>query len=227
MTALHNFIYSQFRAKFSPIVLFVGEQRTGKTQTALRYAYDLQPRLTGDKFDFNLQFTSNATDFILQYNKCSNKILIFDETGADLDSYRSADAINRIFSHVIDSQAYKLNPVFLCLPFAVDFPKSHRKHVDAVVHIIRRGVHSIYATFSWHANLNDTKIRMLKIQTVINSPMPPKWLSDLYAKDKQVEEKEKIMDAQIQKLLKLSGKQKGVTADSDIFDISKIKRNAI
>lgn len=72
---------------FSPIVLFTGRQRMGKTALAMRIASEINPDWTPDKF---MMF--RIEDFAEAYNKYSGEILILDEAGvSDTNNNASID----------------------------------------------------------------------------------------------------------------------------------------
>ena len=133
MTVLLDWAKNRIRRGFSPIILVVGKQRTGKTCTALLFASQIDK-----EFDVDKQMFFDVVSFAKAVNKYRRKVLILDEAGIELDSYRYSDTRQRAFSHIIQSQAYKQNTLFLVLPHSNDLAKCHRRHIDGYVIIPNR-----------------------------------------------------------------------------------------
>jgi hypothetical protein len=195
-TLLLQYIRNERRNGYSPIIEVVGRQRKGKTLTAMRLGYELD----GAAFKIEEQLKVNAIDVIRAYDKFNGRTIIYDEVGKDLDVYRAMDDINRAISHVIQSQAYKTNVLLLVLPFASDLGKSHRKHVNAVIYVYARGCYRLYSTYSWHADINDTPIRMKLMEDVRGVPLPPKHILDFYKANIEKQTKQDILEQELNKL---------------------------
>jgi hypothetical protein len=196
MVVLLDYIRHQQANGYSPIIEFCGRQRMGKTRTAIRFALELD----GDKLDLKEQLHVNALGVIKAYDKFNGRCIIYDEAGKDLDPYRQMSEISRAVSHVVQSQAYKRNVLFICLPFASDIGKTHRKQIDAVVHIYARGCYKLYACFRWHADLNDSPIRMTLMEQVFGVPKIPQYLEDYYSAYVEKQTKQDILNEEITKL---------------------------
>lgn len=196
MTILMQRIRNQTAAGYSPIILIVGKQRRGKTMFALTIAHTLE----GNNFNMEEQLKVNALDICKAYDKYSGKVLIFDEGGKELDLYRAMDEVNRAISHVIQSQAYKRNVLIIISPFANEIGKGHRKHVDAVVEIYKRGAYRLYALYSWYADINDTPVRMIGMEDIERIPLPPPEVVAYYKQYKEKQTKQEILTDEIGKL---------------------------
>jgi len=207
MVAIIKYIKHQRKKGYAPIILFVGKQRSGKTALALRIAYEVEK-----KFDIDKQMFFRIEDFANAYDKFHDKILILDEAGISLDPYEHMSITQRVYSHIVQSQAYKRNIVFLVLPFASEIGKNHRKHVSAIVHVLGRGLYSLYATTSWHPDLSFKPPRLIHVETVGLVPLPPPHIWDTYITTGQESYKKEIMDLQqsLLKLKKQGGKEKRV-----------------
>jgi hypothetical protein len=191
MTILIDYLTNQKRLGFSPIVLFTGRQRMGKTALAMRIASEIDPDWNPNEY---MMF--RIEDFAEAYNKHNGKILILDEAGVSLDPYEHMSIQQRVYSHIVQTQAYKQNIVFLALPFASEIGKNHRKHVDAIVEVIWRGVYKLYRTSSWRSDLSQKPPRLELMEIVGGVPLPPKHIWDWYAGEGQKIYKENIMGLQ-------------------------------
>jgi len=110
MPLLLDYIKYQRKNGFSPILLFTGKQRMGKTSLAMATAEAIDP---GWDPATNMMF--KIEDFADAYDKLNNQILILDEAGISLDPYEHASITQRVYSHIVQTQAYKQNIVFLVL----------------------------------------------------------------------------------------------------------------
>lgn len=190
-----RYLKHQLKTGFSPIILVVGRQRTGKTSLALRLAYELE----GKDFDVEKQMFFDIPSFIRAIDKYTKKVIILDEAGVELDPWKAMDNRNRAYSHIIQTQAYKNNVIFICLPFASEFGKTHRKHVQAVIHCTKRGSYNLYSAWSWHPDLNFTKIRMTTVENVRKVSMPPEEIYNVYKNKYEKQMKKQIMDSELKK----------------------------
>lgn len=191
MVLLIDYLKIQTKLGFSPIVLFTGRQRMGKTAMAMRIAYELDPT-----WDPKTCMTFRIEEFVEAYDKYSDKVLILDEAGVPLDPYEHFSITQRVYKHIIQTQAYKRNTVFLVLPFASEIGRAHCKHVTAIVEVVWRGVYVLYRTKSWHSDLSQKPPRLEKIEIVSHVPLPPPHIWEWYSSQGQTEYKESIMGMQ-------------------------------
>lgn len=190
----------QLRRGYAPIVLFVGRQRSGKTAAALTYAYEF------DKdFDVDKQMIFNIADFIEAVWKFNKKVIILDEVGTYLDPTMHLQLQQRAYAHIIQSQAYKQNIIFLVTPHAHDFGKYHRKDVDSIVRIVGRNkngaIAKISAVYTDYADLNEIKMWRKEMEIVSNIPLPPKHIWDAYINKYQSQQKEEILERERLKVM--------------------------
>lgn len=186
---------NRIRKGFSPIILIVGKQRTGKTCLALLFAYMLDSNFDPDK-----QMFFDVVSFAKAVNKYHNKVLILDEAGIELDSYRYNDTRQRAFSHIIQSQAYKQNTLFLVLPHSNDLAKCHRRHIDAYVVVPYRRQYIFANPYISYWNLNEIDIRARKIEHIYHVPLPPSHLYAAYKKRFEAQIKQGILEGELEKL---------------------------
>lgn len=191
MPLLLDYIRHQTKMGFSPIILFVGRQRMGKTALAMEIAHEIDP-----KWDPKTNMMFRIEDFAEAYDTHEKSILILDEAGVPLDPYEHASITQRVYNHIVQTQAYKQNIVFLVLPFASEIGKQHRKHVDAIVEVIWRGVYKLYRTRSWRSDLSNKPPMLETIEIVGGVPLPPPHIWEWYKGEGQKTYKESIMAMQ-------------------------------
>lgn len=193
---LLEYLANKQRKGFSPICLICGEQRLGKTMLSFKLAWELKKY----EFDPKKHYFTSVKEFAMAYFQNNNKVLIYDEIGDELDPFRAMDILNRAFSKIIQTQAFHNNILFAILPYAIDFTKGHRKYVKVVVEVVKRGRYKMYSTYTWAANLNETKIRLTHLETMDGVPLPPYHLEDYYKSKLEKSTKDEIMNRQLVKL---------------------------
>lgn len=195
MTLFTQWARARVKRGFAPIVLIVGKQRMGKTCTGLTLATELNP-----KFNPATDMFFDILSFAKAVNKYSRKILILDEAGIELDTYRYSDVRQRCFSHIVQSQAYKQNTLFIVLPHSSDLAKCHRKYVDALLVIPRRSTYIMYQPRVEYWDMNEIDIRVQKMEEIHDIPLPPPHIFNVYKSKYEKQIKEGIMDAEIERL---------------------------
>lgn len=203
MTIFLEWAVNRVRRGFAPIILVVGKQRMGKTCTALSLAYELDPDYDPDK-----QMFFEVVTFAKAVNKYRKKILILDEAGIELDTYRYSDVRQRCFSHIVQSQAYRQNTLFLVLPHSSDLARCHRKYVDALLVIPNRASYIMYRPSIQYFNMNDIDIFTKKIEWVIDLPLPPEHIYNKYKSKYESQIKQGILDMELEKLDNMLNKGK-------------------
>ncbi len=167
----------------------------GKTCNALELAYCLDPHYDPDK-----QMFFEVVTFARAVNKYRRKVLILDEAGIELDTYRYSDVRQRCFSHIVQSQAYRQNTLFMVLPHSSDLARCHRKYVDALLVVSSRGSYIMYRPSIQYYNMNDIDIFTKKIEWVIDIPLPPHHIFNKYKSKYETQIKQGILDMELEKL---------------------------
>lgn len=187
-----NHIRNQIKKGYSPIILVVGQQRSGKTALALRLAYEINN-------DFNTQTDMffKIEDFAQAISENTHKVFILDEAGIELDPYEHMAIHQRVYSHIIQTQAYKNNVIFIVLPFASEIGKRHCKHVNAILEVFGRGCFKTYSAHSWRSDLSMRPPRLTHMETFVGMPLPPDNIWKPYIESGQKIYKEGIMSLQL------------------------------
>ncbi len=216
---------NRVRRGFAPIILIVGKQRVGKTFLALRLAYEMDKLFDAEKrMFFDILSFAKA---VKQYNR---KVLILDEAGIELDTYRYSDLRQRCFSHIVQSQAYKQNTLIICLPHASDLARCHRKYVDVLVVVPARGMYIAYKPSVYYWDMNEIDIRTKKIEVIYETALPPEHLINIYKNRFESQIKEDILSDEIDRLGthldKIAGKSKPkIQMDSIPLELFREKTN--
>lgn len=191
---------SRLRKGKTPINLIVGDTRSGKTLYAIQAAEELQP-----DFDVREQLVTKIEDFANVYSRHTQKVIILDEVETTLDPHKSAEIQQRCYSHIVSSQAVRQNMVFLILPFACDIGKAHKAHVDTIIDIIGHhkkhgAIAKFYKTLKWRADPNESKVKLMHIETVTGIPLPSKRNLDIYLNEKQMQDKDEILQEELEEI---------------------------
>jgi len=190
-----EFIKNKWRHEKSPIVLVVGHRRVGKTSFALRLAFELNP-----KFDIENDMYVDIEKFLIDIEKFDNSVKVLDEVGASLDPHEHFNKIQRVYSHITQTQGYKNNILILCLPFASEFGKEHRKHINFLIKVFDRGCYESFFVLSDPADLSLKPPPLFMIERVTGYPLPPKNIWEKYKATKEKQQKEAILRREIQRL---------------------------
>ena len=159
----------------SPIVVFCGSMRSGKTWLALKIAQDLDPNFSCEK---QLFFSVERYLEYLANNKRS--VCILDEAGHELSSYQWLSAKSEAMSVALQTQSYKQIVSFICLPHISDLAKRHRKFVHLMVWVQAPGIYTLYAPSISYWDFNELDMKTNKLEVCSDVPAPSKALQEEY-----------------------------------------------
>src|SRR4030042_2149414 len=130
-TPITNWLRREKRKGFAAIVVFCGRQRSGKTAMAMTIAAEVDPNFSYDRV------CADVMEFAKAYQKYNKTVIILDEASTSLYVYDWNSLFQKVFSIINDTQAFKQNIVFICLPMVHKLGKIHRYDVDAIVQVRR------------------------------------------------------------------------------------------
>lgn len=192
-------LISKLKHGYSPILLVVGEQRSGKTFYAIWLAEQLEK-----SFNVDTGLVTSIDDFCKTFSKARQKVIILDEAGVSLDPMRSAEVTQRVYSHIIQSQAVRQNLVILVLPCASDFGHQHKVHIYAETEVLGHNKNGLmirnYVLRKWRANPNDVDINIRHLETKRDIPKPSKENERKYLDVKQMVDKDSILNSETMRL---------------------------
>lgn len=203
-TAFVKWLKRQIKQNKTPIVVFVGETRSGKTAFAMRSAWEVYP----DKFSFK-NVAGTVEEWFEIYDNTDHNIIILDEASVALFVYDWNSPLQKVFSHVTSTQAYKYNIVFLILPQVQMLAKLFKHLPVAVVEMKRYGENVFYKFMVVHkrySDMNSNKIFMTHVGDFGPVPLPPPHVWDPYITKGQGEFKERIAQ-NMRDLIKNRGKK--------------------
>jgi hypothetical protein len=203
-----------FRDGNTPIVIFCGRQRSGKTAFAMYVAFCIHP----EKFEFCM-VVDTIEAFAEAMNKYTNTVIILDEATASLFVYDWHSFMHKVFSIIQDSQAYRHNIVFIVLPQVKKLGKLHIDDADAIIEMRKkRGFNPdtgkwekqfFYKYLIQHKQYSELKRRdpiVQQIRTLCGPvPLPPSHIWKPYIDTAQAEYKQKILSDQLALIMNKSG----------------------
>lgn len=197
MAILLQWIRNRIRKNKAPVILVVGPPRVGKTFFTMSLCYML---------DRNFSVSKNISFEIIDYAQAVSKnkfaFLCVDEAGIELDTYKYSDMRQRVFSHLLQTQQYLQNTLFIILPHGSDLAKCHKKYINAFLQIKGYGHYVMRYPIIPYWDLNNIEFFSKKIEEVWDFPPPPKHLQDEYRTYFESQMKEKILELEIDKLKK-------------------------
>jgi len=125
-------IVTLYKKGYSPILVFTGEMRCGKTTKAFLIAQWLSWLIWGKKWDWQDGVITNIKQFVTKLDSKSEEIIFLDEVQGFLGAKEWYSPRNIIFNKIIQSQAYKHMIFILVLPYALGMAKDHRR----VIHML-------------------------------------------------------------------------------------------
>lgn len=203
MDLILRYVLNKMKKGHSPLIIVCGATRTGKTSLALKLASIIDPTFNVEK-----QMFFKIQDFAQALSVSNNKCLILDEAGVTLDPLEFQSVQQKVYNHLIQTQAFRVNCVFLVLPMARGIGKMHRDYVNAVLEVFARGCYKLYKTSIWHSDLSYKPPRLTHLETVIGVPLPPEHIWKPYQEFGQAAYKNTILDIQMAILEKKYGQQK-------------------
>lgn len=132
-------LVKDLRAGFSPIILVVGRQRSGKSFVTVMVCWWLS-----EVFNFMLTIKDilyyEPDKAVEDLNEAARyKPRVLDEAAINLHRRDWQKKSHAAFSKVIISQGVRNFPFFLVTPFKADIDTSLLRHCDYMIHVIRRG----------------------------------------------------------------------------------------
>lgn len=218
-TPIVRWLRREIKRNNSPIVVFCGRPRSGKTAFAMRCAWEIYPR----KFQYD-HVVRTIEEFAIAYQKYNNDIIILDEASTSLYVYDWNTVFQKVFSIINDTQAFRYNIVFIVLPMVHKLGKVHRYDVDAIIEVSRFTVYNefkdkfedqVFYKYQIHKKrYNDLMMHPPRVMNIVDKcgpvPMPPAHIWNPYIEHGQKEFKDKILSEQLAKILpkKIEKRQK-------------------
>ena len=138
-------ILNEMKKGFSPLILIVGKQRSGKSFFALWLALQIMNFFKRD-FDFKRNTFYDPMLAIRNLNKLNKEVVILDESGYYLHNKEFFSKVNKATEKIIITQGYLCNCYIFCVPFASSINKGIRKEFNFVV-TMKKEVWQSFAKF--------------------------------------------------------------------------------
>jgi len=133
-------VVSLYNKGYSPILVFTGEMRCGKTTKAFLIANWLSWIIWGKPWDWKDGVITNIKQFVRKIDSSKEEIMFLDEVQGFLGAKEWYSPRNIIFNKIIQSQAYKHMIFILVLPYALGMAKDHRRVIHMLLWVKNRSM---------------------------------------------------------------------------------------
>jgi hypothetical protein len=135
--ALDN-IVKFYKKGYSPILVFTGEMRCGKTTKAYLIAHWLSWLIFNKPWDWRDSVITNIKQFVEMIDSSKEEIIFLDEVQGFLNAKEWYSPNNIVFNKILQSQAYKHMIFILVLPYALGMAKDHRRLIHMLFWVKNR-----------------------------------------------------------------------------------------
>lgn len=206
---IHYAIIQRLNKGYAPLVLIYGREGTGKTMTGLRIAHDLHNKFnvcTGPWTPENMAL--DVTTFAKRVFGSVRQNLLVDEAGVNLNSREHYTVFNMSMDKIVQTQRFREHVYSLIGPEKREIDKRFIRKADVKVRCIKPGVVKVTVEKEDYTARSDTDTT--EVTKVWQPSLPPQDLIKQY-REREREEKDRIMQEIIQKLEKEDQKQKDQT----------------
>jgi hypothetical protein len=152
-------IISEMKRGYSPIIVIVGKQRTGKSFFAIWLCAIIHHFFHDSKFDpaihtsYDPLAVSNIIDVALK------EPILIDEAGAIYNKQEWYEKVTRAMGKILQTQGFRCNCYIFVAPFGNDIVKDFRKHFDYICHTTSRGNIIVKKVIKKYDEINDVKVK--------------------------------------------------------------------
>lgn len=212
-TPIVSWIKRDLRAGNTPVIVFCGRPRSGKTAFAMRIMYEV----LGRKFAYD-NVVDSVEKFAARMKANRNNGIILDEASGSLYVYDWSSYLHRVFSIIQDSQAYRHNMVFIILPRVSKLDNVTKFDVDAIIEMKKMKVFDplegrVVKVFAYkylkqikkYSDFKNKEPILVNCGEYYGVPLPPPNLWEPYISKDQKAFKEKILDEQLELIARKAG----------------------
>ena len=169
----------------SNIIINVGEQGSGKSNTGLYLIDKCNEIFYNKKTDFDLHVYNSILDFVRNFSKLKDCYVLLEEVGVELNSRDWRSATNKVFRDVIETFRIRHINLVLTLPNLMDLDKSTRflSH-----YIVKMNYPSNALIFRKLTSFLTDKIRFMPVWTWCDIPNMREYNKDLWNKYEEFHE---------------------------------------
>lgn len=147
-TAFYDTLKWRIDRDRSNIIIIVGEQGAGKSNTALWLSYYLNKRFYKKDFDIKRQLFHSIIDFTKSLKTLRGCFVMLEEVGISLNSKSWREAQNRVFRDIIEAFRIYGVSLVMTLPNLNDLDKSSRYLSHFIIRMNYPGNAIIFRKFS-------------------------------------------------------------------------------
>lgn len=159
-------ILNRMKKGYSPIILIVGSQRSGKSFIAIWLSNIITQFFHNQNFD---PFTNTFYDpvkIIDGLGEREKQTIVIDEAGAYLNKQEWYNRVVKAFDKIIQTQGYLCNCYIFISPFGSDIAKTFRKHFDFQLYLKKRGDVIVRQIPKKYASMNDDRLKLFFLERI-------------------------------------------------------------
>lgn len=147
-TGFYDVLKWRIERNRSNIIIVVGEQGAGKSNTSLWLAHYLNKKFYKREFDINSMLFHSIIEFTKSLKTLRNCFVMLEEVGVELNSKDWRDAQNRVFRDIIETFRIYGVSLIMTLPNLNDLDKSSRYLSHFIIKMNYPGNAIIFRKFS-------------------------------------------------------------------------------
>ncbi len=189
--SLIGFINSQVKRKYFPLILVVGQRRSGKSMCALNLAYSLNQKGIA-KFDIEKNMILDIRQLLkILIEGTKGQIFIIDEAVDKLLSKEFWSEFSLAMEKIISTQGYLENIFVVIIPLGIQLNKSLRRLTDIKIEMIQKRLCKWTIIKKRYGELGFSSRKAIWEFNVPSQLMIPKLDKEIIESYKKIESKEK------------------------------------
>jgi len=165
-----RYLRNQVNAGYNPICVVVGKIRVGKSWFAGTLAQIIQPLLDGTDWDVEKQLFIDFDKFLNALDRSTKKVLIYDEAGYSLGSKEWYSKINKGMNMLLQTQGFRANIIIIVLPMVIQLAKDHRRMLDIIFHVEKRGYSRVLMVRRNYEQLYNDTFKIWRLNNLLIRP---------------------------------------------------------
>ena len=138
-TLIMQKIISKMHRGYSPVILAVGVQGTGKTMLSAKIAEDIHKVFHKGKWPCKEFTVFDMADFSYKFLNARKQTFVIAEAGFDLTFDEWFNKTNKFFDKIITTQRVMGNCYILNIPVGKDLGRRHRRKINYILKVKRHG----------------------------------------------------------------------------------------
>lgn len=171
-TLIMRKIIWKMRRGYSPVILVVGPQNSGKTQLSGLVAETLHPLFNKGRWSPKDHLIFDMNVFSHKFLQSVKKIFVVAEAGFDLSFDQWFNKTNRFFDRIVTTQRVMGNCYILNIPVGKDLGRRHRRKLDYVFEVVRHGRFKAVINRVKRGIMSGDEFKSFYLEDYTNVPLP-------------------------------------------------------